>query len=239
MSEVEEVIILVGGFGTRLSSVVKNVPKPLASVANRPFLDWVLSDLAHKGFRKVILAIGHQGVAFRDRYGDKWCGLGISYSEETEPLGTGGAIKLALKQVGGDSALVLNGDTYVSWNRDELFRVHRSEGVPITLVIKPMKNFDRYGTVEMRGQRLVAFHEKRFCVQGCINGGVYLLEHRKIFWDRQDASFSFEKKILEESILNPGISGLICDGPFIDIGVPEDYELAQQLIPQWADAKLT
>lgn len=223
MKQDTPVIILAGGFGTRLSTVVKDVPKPMAPINNKPFLHYIFKELQHQQIKDVVLSVGHLKEVIQDFFQENYLGISIQYAIENEPLGTGGGIKHAFNFV-EDDAFVLNGDTFFDINLSTL----KNENADITLALKPMFNFDRYGTVEIdEAQRIISFNEKKHCEHGLINGGVYYF--RKSLFDRieTDFRFSFEKDVLEKHVSDVHIRGEIFDNYFIDIGIPEDYKQAQ------------
>ncbi len=217
-----EAIILAGGFGTRLAHIVSDVPKPMASVCGRPFLRFILDDLQEKGVEKVILAVGYKWETIRDCFGEHYRGMQLRYSVEDTPLFTGGAIKKALAQCTNERVLVVNGDTYFDV---ELGKLYETEA-PVVIALKRMRDFSRYGTVCMQDGQITGFCEKQPCKEGLINGGIYLL-HREILSDMSDR-FSFEADFLEQKVSALTMHGVESEGYFIDIGVPEDYALAQE-----------
>lgn len=217
------VIILAGGFGTRLSSVVKDVPKPMAPVNGYPFLHYIFKELQHQHIQEVILSVGYKKEIIQDFFQDNYLDISIQYAVENEPLGTGGGIKRAFSLVKED-AFILNGDTYFDIKLTQL----KDASADICIALKPMFEFDRYGSVEINErQRIIAFNEKKYCPHGLINGGVYYF-HKSLF-DRilTEEKFSFEKDILEKHLNDLNIYGKIFDNYFIDIGIPEDYERAK------------
>jgi len=223
MKQDTPVIILAGGFGTRLSTVVKDVPKPMAPINDKPFLHYIFKELEHQNIKNVVLSVGHLKEVIQDFFQDNYLGISIQYAIENEPLGTGGGIKHAFNFVEED-AFVLNGDTFFDINLSTL----KNEDADITLALKPMFNFDRYGTVEVdEAQRIISFNEKKHCEHGLINGGVYYF--KKSLFDKieTDFRFSFEKDVLEKHLSDLQIQGKIFDNYFIDIGIPEDYKQAQ------------
>jgi D-glycero-alpha-D-manno-heptose 1-phosphate guanylyltransferase len=230
--KITEAIILAGGLGTRLRTVVSDVPKPLAPVAGAPFLDWVLSDLANKGIIRVILATGYGSEAIEKRYSTPYAGLEIIISREIEPLGTGGAIRLACSHVTQPHVVVLNGDSYSSWDPTALLAQHYDKRCPISIVLQPMKSPDRYGTVHLKDGYITQFHEKKVIAEGLINSGIYLLSPKEMSWP-PNPTFSLEKHVLEPASTQSLVAGLIQEGPFIDIGIPASFVEAQSLIPQW------
>jgi len=227
-----EAIILAGGQGTRLRSVVSDVPKPMAPVAGRPFLAWILDYVKSQGVERVILATGHLHFVIDEFFGNRWNGIGIHYSLEEQPLGTGGAMRQALSLVEHRQAVALNGDTCFLTSFAELLAVHDRERCPLTMALKPLSDFDRYGSVIVERNRIAEFRAKGPCERGLINAGTYILE-RDLFSQIPDlpSKFSFETDVLEARIATVPIAAAVQDAFFIDIGIPEDYRAAQTLIP--------
>ncbi|EOD3014051.1 nucleotidyltransferase family protein [Campylobacter jejuni] len=213
-----QAIILCGGLGTRLKSVIKDIPKPMAPINDKPFLEFIFEYLKKQGIKEVILAVSYKYEVIKEYFKDEFLGIKIKYSIEKEPLGTGGAIKEALKFIKNE-AYVLNGDTFFDIDLSKL----RLNGSKIYLALKQMNNFDRYGTVNVDRRALViSFEEKVFKKQGLINGGIYLLD-KDIFKDfALQEKFSFEE-FLQENYKKLKAKAHIFDDYFIDIGVPEDY----------------
>ena len=225
-----DVIILAGGLGTRLASVVKDVPKPMAPVADKPFLDHILNALPLGHVNKIILAVGYKSDKVINYYGDNFEEIPIVYSVEDEPLGTGGGIVLALNHVTQDTALILNGDTFFDVNYEDFWQIHKDSNAPITLALKQMQSPDRYGTVLMEKNTIVKFNEKvKNLSSGLINGGCYWVNRNILEVLPKVEKYSFEKDFLEVSVQKNYLAGYISDGLFIDIGIPEDYERAQQI----------
>ena len=222
-----EAVILAGGFGTRLQTVVKDVPKPMADVNGRPFLCYVLDFLTDFGVNRLILSTGYKKEQILEYFGGAYKGAEIVYSPEDTPLGTGGAIKQAFTHCDGDNVFVLNGDTFFGCDLTELLDTHKKNNADITLALKTMYDFDRYGHVVTQNGRVTAFNEKQFVKEGCINGGIYVI--RKNIFDRIEmpAVFSFETDLLMRYVNQLKICSLISDSYFIDIGVPSDYAEAQ------------
>lgn len=225
-----DAIILAGGLGTRLRSVVQDLPKCMAPVGGHPFLYYLLEYLKKQGVRRVILSLGylHETVEEWIAKTPALSGFKFVYSVESEPLGTGGAVKQALAQATGNEVLILNGDTLFDANIEALVAAHRQRGAALSMALKPMEHFDRYGTVTTDGEgRITAFHEKRFCTQGTINGGVYILQTHNSLFDGMPARFSFETEILEKQVGKGNLFGFPDNGYFIDIGIPSDYAKAE------------
>ena len=217
-----EAIILAGGFGTRLSTVVSDVPKPMAPINGKPFLELLLEDLEKKGITKVILATGYKKEIIKNYFKDRYRSIEIVYSEEIYPLGTGGAIKKAIALAKGNDIFIVNGDTFFDVDLEEMYKFHRKNNSKLTLAIKKMEKFDRYGSLILEGNRIIKFEEKKYIEKGFINGGIYLI-NREILKENFKENFSFEKEILENSDNRIEKYGYISNNYFIDIGIPEDY----------------
>ncbi|EAL6914040.1 D-glycero-D-manno-heptose 1-phosphate guanosyltransferase [Campylobacter coli] len=215
-----QAIVLAGGLGTRLRSVVQDLPKPMAPINGKPFLAFVLEYLKKQGITEIILSVSYKYELIQEYFKDEFHGMKIHYNIEKELLGTGGAIKDALKLVKNE-VYVVNGDTFFDIDLKKLVL----NGSKICIALKQMQNFDRYGTVNVDDQGIVtSFEEKVFKKQGLINGGIYLL--KKDIFDNFDLEkkFSFEK-FLQENFELLKIQTQIFNDYFIDIGVPQDYKL--------------
>jgi len=224
-----ECIVLAGGLGTRLRSVVAELPKCMAPVAGEPFLYYIFKYLQRQNISHVILSVGYKYEAIQIWIEETKWPFDISYAIEEEPLGTGGAIKLALQKATEKHVLIINGDTFFDVDMAQLLNEHIEKKADLTLALKPMNNFDRYGNVLMNNQnRITSFMEKQFCEQGQINGGVYLINRNSGLMDKQDTKFSFETEILQKHFSDSLFYGLINNRYFIDIGIPEDYEKANE-----------
>jgi len=219
-------IILAGGLGTRLRGVINDLPKPMAMINGKPFLHYVFVYLSKQKIKNVILSVGYKGEIIESYFGDKYLDVEIVYSREDEPLGTGGGIKKAFELV-DDFAFVLNGDTFFDVDLNALHKFHLQNVADISLALKPMKSFDRYGTVQLQENRIINFVEKKYLAEGLINGGVYFFG-KNIFENIDQEKFSFEKEVLEKLVSQKRICGKIYNDYFIDIGIPEDYAKAQQ-----------
>ncbi len=226
----DEAIVLAGGLGTRLRSVVSDVPKCMAPVAGRPFLYYILQYLRKYEVTHVVLSLGYKHEVVTDwvRRQQGICAE-VTFSIEDSPLGTGGAIRKALTYVEGRDTLVLNGDTFFNVELDKFRAVHRQSGLPVSLALKPMEKFERYGNVELGTDGIVsAFHEKGYCEKGYINGGVYMVNKEEGLFQKCPEKFSFETDILQQRVHLRLLNGFISEGYFIDIGIPEDYEKANR-----------
>ncbi|WP_346237228.1 HAD-IIIA family hydrolase [Niabella insulamsoli] len=223
-----EAIILAGGLGTRLRAVVADLPKCMAPVAGRPFLYYVINALRMQGVSRIVFSLGYMHEAILDWLRVAFPELDYDFVVEKEPLGTGGAIRFALQKTKQPHVFVANGDTLFEFNAAAQLTQHLESGCECTLALKPMKNFDRYGVVEINDENIVtSFKEKQYYSEGLINAGLYLL-NRSAFLKRDfTQKFSFEKEYLEKFVQDGIFSGLEMDRYFIDIGIPEDYQRAQ------------
>jgi D-glycero-alpha-D-manno-heptose 1-phosphate guanylyltransferase len=224
-------ILLVGGFGTRLRSVLPSTPKPLAKIGGAPFLELLILQLRAQGFRDLTMSTGHLADQIQDELGNgnKW-DVKIEYSQETSPLGTAGAVKLAERYLGDASDfLVMNGDSFLEMNLRELVHFRREQSGIAAMAIRKVPDAARYGTVRANpANQVVAFEEKTgLQVPGLINGGVYAFS-RAILKYIPEGPSSLEKDVFPK-VLDKGIHGIEQHGMFIDIGTPEDYARAQTL----------
>lgn len=223
-----EAVILAGGFGTRLQKVVHDVPKPMASVAGKPFLSYLLDQLDRQGCTHAVLAVGYKREVIQNYFGSGYKRISLSYSVEDKPLLTGGALKKALQMVTEDAALVLNGDTFFGVDFSKMMDFHYRTPSDATLAVKELHDFSRYGTVHFDDDyRINKFVEKKACPKGFINGGVYVL-NRNLFGDIPQDKFMMEKDFLEKYVASKVFSAFPSDSYFIDIGIPEDYEKANK-----------
>lgn len=226
----DEAIVLVGGLGTRLRGVVGDLPKPLAPIAGRPFLAWVLDQLAAGDIRHVILATGYLSDKISQAMGGVWQGMAIDYSVEIEPLGTGGAIHQACRLLQGDSVHVLNGDTYLRYSPHALTETVSRMGASIGVALAAVPDVSRYGAVDCRDGHVLAFLEKGGMGSGLINAGCYYLTASAIASLPVRKHYSFEAEVLAPAAAAGRVCGFSATSGFIDIGVPEDYARAQTLI---------
>lgn len=223
-----EAVILAGGFGTRLQKVVHDVPKPMAPVAGKPFLSYLLDQLDRQGCTHAILAVGYKREMIQKFFGLRYKNISLSYSIEDEPLLTGGALKKALEIATEDVVVVLNGDTFLGVDFSKMMNFHYRTRSDATLAVKKLYNFSRYGTVVYDDNyRITHFIEKKKCCEGFINGGVYIL-NRIIFDGVMQDKFMMEKDFLEKYVNSKLFHAFPCNGYFIDIGIPEDYGKANE-----------
>ena len=225
-----EVIVLAGGLGTRLRSVVSDVPKCMAPVNGKPFLYYLLSALAKYRVGRVVLSVGYKHECIEDwvRLQEGVFPFEIDFALEETPLGTGGDIRFALEKCHSDAICVMNGDSFLDLDLTQLRKTHRQSGKLLTMAVKHLVNFDRYGTVSLDAHGVVTgFHEKRFCEDGYINAGIYMIGDRNLLKDMPEI-FSFETDFLQPKAAEGAVQGYISDGYFIDIGIPQDYAKANE-----------
>jgi len=231
--QVKEAIILAGGLGTRLRGVVPDLPKCMAPVASQPFLKHVIRYFLSQGVERFIFSLGYKHELIEQFLNDEFPTLNYQCSVEEEALGTGGAIQLACRRTIEKNVLIANGDTIFKANLQKAASFHIEKKADCTLLLKSMQNFDRYGTVELDTDfTLKRFREKQFISSGDINAGVYILNIESFLSKGFPEKFSFEKDYLEKYYPEKTISGFIQEGYFIDIGVPEDYQRAQEELKQ-------
>lgn len=224
-----QAIILAGGLGTRLRSAVPDLPKCLAPVAGRPFLFHVINYLRSQGVNDFIFSLGYKHELIVDYLEKDFATLSYKTVIEEEPLGTGGAIRMAATHAQAAQLVVTNGDTLFRANLQAMINIHTAHNAACTLALKPMQDFDRYGVVETDPEgRITAFREKQQYKTGTINGGFYLIDREALLTAELPDKFSFEKDYLEARYATGNLYGIAQDNYFIDIGIPEDYHQAQQ-----------
>ena len=230
----KDCIILAGGMGTRLQSVVNDKPKCLADVNGKPFLSYIAAHLSKYHFCKVIFSVGYKKemvidyvMSHRDEFK-----FAFDFAEENEPLGTGGAILNALPYSDTEDFFVVNGDTFFDVDFDKMIEFQQGKMSDCTLALKPMQKADRYGLVKINeAEQITGFEEKKENGSGLINGGVYCIYRNSFLNIPFEQKFSFEKDYLEKFISERDMYGFVQDKYFIDIGIPEDYTRAQTEIP--------
>ncbi|HET9278732.1 MAG TPA: nucleotidyltransferase family protein [Flavitalea sp.] len=227
--KIKEAIILAGGLGTRLKEAVPDLPKCMAPVAGKPFLYYVISYFSKQGIEKFIFSLGYKHEIIQEYIANEFDTIQYVFSIEDEPLGTGGAIKLACTRASEKTALVLNGDTFFKIDISKLASFHHMCGADCTLSLKPMKKFQRYGVVSLKKDYSIeSFSEKKYYDEGLINGGIYALNVKKFQSENLPEIFSFERDYLEALYKERRMYGVIQDEYFIDIGIPGDYRKAQE-----------
>lgn len=226
-------LILAGGLGTRLRHVVGEVPKPLAPVADQPFLWWLLRQLEGQGVTDVYLSVGYRHEMIQSNLGDQYGGMRLRYVIEHEPLGTGGAILEALKVIPEQDLLILNGDTLALVDLRAFIADAEARRADVSVAVANVSDAGRYGTVEIApdSHRIEAFIEKGRSGSGCINAGVYHVRKEALLSVDLPRKFSFEQDYLANQVGHINLIAFPHVTDFIDIGVPEDYSLAQTKVP--------
>jgi len=228
-----DAVILAGGFGTRLSHVVSNVPKPMAPVYGKPFLSYVMDRLVEAGVTRIVLATGYKHEVIQSWFGDAYRGAQVLYSQESTPLFTGGAIRQAAQYIDSDDFVVLNGDTLFDIDLQQLYRFHTDRHAKLSVALRHVNDTNRYGSVTCTNESIIEFKEKDASLgAGDINGGIYLINRAWLCSLPLPTKFSFEKELMQPMAGQDGFYGLSFNSYFIDIGIPEDYWRAQREWPE-------
>ena len=228
-------IILAGGLGTRLRSVVSDVPKPMAPVAGKPFLEHLMSYWRARGMDRFVLSVGYLKERIIDHFGDSFDGAEVEYSIEDVPLGTGGGLLLAMERMMPDAPfLLLNGDTFFDVDPEALLACHRRHGAGVTFSLFRAPEPDRFGGVKIDGiGRIIEFRAGKATQGQLANGGVYVIDPPTITarFRADGIARSFESDMLP-ALAADGVrlAGLECVGRFVDIGVPSDYTAASEIL---------
>lgn len=223
-----QAIILVGGFGTRLRSLVADVPKPMAPIGDKPFLAFLLAYLSTQGISDVVLSVGYQHDVIKNYFNNNYSNLNIRYAIEDKALGTGGAVKKSMEYIESDHVFILNGDTFLKTDYRALLKQQQQTNNNFILTLKQVADVGRYGAVNVENNRVIGFFEKGKTGPGLINTGVYLCS--KDFFNSFELpeTFSLETDFLYQKTDMIKAGAHIVDDYFIDIGIPEDYLRAQQ-----------
>lgn len=228
-----EVIILAGGLGTRLREVVNDVPKCLAPINGVPFLAYLIDYLEKQKVSRFIFSIGYKGQLIEDFLSLNYSYLDYSISSEKTPLGTGGAIKKALKYSKCENIFVLNGDTFCNFNLDELSNFYLIKNSNFSIGLYLIQDNVRYGHVLVdESGTILEFKEKKNGTNILVNSGVYLIKKSFIinFFNNYPDCFSLETDFFQLNNRGINIHGIELNGEFIDIGIPEDYKKFQNKI---------
>lgn len=224
----KEAIVLAGGLGTRLKEVVADVPKPMAPINGRPFLDILLYNLSKKGIHKVVLSVGYMADVIQDYFGSTKYGLEIIYNTEKVPLGTGGGIYSSLKICTSEAVLILNGDTFIDFDYKLIYELWHKNKKPIILT-RIVNDTSRYGKITIANNKIKSFSNEHITKEEnkVINAGVYILPKNILDQYSDNDVFSFESDFLPNAVTSRDFYSVQSDDYFIDIGIPEDYERAQ------------
>lgn len=218
-------VIIAGGLGIRLRSILGACPKPMAPIAGRPFLTYLLLQLRKQCVENIILLVGYQSKMIEAffRNGGKW-NLHLVYSKESKPMGTGGALKLAESLIDSEYFLIMNGDSFFHIDLNTLIRFHRNKRSLATIALANVENTERYGAVEINEEgEIMRFLEKEQTGRtGLINGGIYVFQRDVLDLIPEGQAVSLEREIFPR-LIGKGLYGLPFQGYFVDIGVPADY----------------
>ncbi|MDR6564794.1 MULTISPECIES: nucleotidyltransferase family protein [unclassified Arcicella] len=227
-----DVVVLAGGLGTRLRGVIKDMPKPMAMVKDKPFLEHLLNWVTKYPINKIILATGYKSEIIESYFGDFFNGIPLEYSIEDTPLGTGGAIIKSLSVCSSQKVLIINGDSYFPIDINQMNEFFSSHNSKFTIALKRMFEFERYGsvTIDTESCDIIQFNEKKYCSEGLINAGIYLIDKEFLLKNSYPEKFSFETEVLEVESKLGNLKGQIFSVDFIDIGIPEDYKRAGDFI---------
>lgn len=224
-----EAIIVAGGFGTRLRTIVPDVPKPMAPISGKPFLEILLNSLARKGFSRVVLSLGFKADIIVSHFDEQFAGLELAYVIENSPLGTGGATRLALANCISDHAFIFNGDTFLDIEVAEIERMWQMSRRPI-IVSRLVPDTTRYGRLLVKNGLATGFTEKGEVGAGQINAGCYVLAKNSLDNWPISTPFSLESDYFSQIVSNEQVNVFETHGLFIDIGIPEDFNRAQTVL---------
>ncbi|MEE2959175.1 MAG: nucleotidyltransferase family protein [Myxococcota bacterium] len=228
-------VLLAGGLGTRLRTVVSDRPKVLAEVCGRPFITYLLDELSKAWVSESVLATGYLAEQIEDCLGNSYGGMRIKYSREKERRGTGGAVRYALPAVSNPLVLVMNGDSFCEVDLNGFIKAHVESGAKVSMVVRKVDDTGRYGRVELsESHRVLAFEEKsgEKAGPGWINAGIYLFAREVLEAIHNEGEVSMEREVLPQRI-SLGVQGFCSSGRFIDIGLPDTLEEAQTFFANW------
>lgn len=227
------VAILAGGLGTRLANTLPGQQKVVAKVREYPFLEYILSQLNKAGFWNVVICTGYLSDQVEKALSSSYKSLKLNFSKEPSPLGTAGAIRLALSNLESEDILVTNGDSFLDINLKKLWKFHNEKGANGTIALTEVSDTSRYGRVELdENDQIVSFEEKKENRgAGYINGGIYIFKRSLLLEIPEDKNVSFEKDMFPKWI-KKGLCGFKSKGKFIDIGTPQSYKMAEEFFSQ-------
>jgi len=227
-----EAIILAGGKGTRLKKVLDDRPKPMAIIGGKPFIEWVLLMLRRQGIQRTVICTGHLSETVESYFGDSGdIDMEITFARDPFPLGTGGAIRNALDKINSKRLLILNGDSYFRLDLPSFLKTHLACNARASISLVQVEDVSRYGSVKVnKDGKVLAFLEKSTKKQsGLINAGIYLIERDVVEEIPEGKMVSLEKEVFPD-LIGKGLYGVLCDGPFIDIGTPESFNKAEKIL---------
>lgn len=227
-SDIKIAVILAGGFGTRLTSVVSAKPKVMADVCGKPFLTYILKQVESFGIEEIVLCTGHLHKQILEYFGDRFNSIPITYCNESQPLGTGGALHSVLPWLSSSPVLVMNGDSFCKFDLNEFEVFHAVTESEVSMLLVEENGNSRSGLVSIAlDDKITSFDEKKHCdTTSLVNAGVYIMNVDAIYDMPDKIPYSLETDFFP-SIVNKGLYGMETDGPLIDIGTPESYRHAQ------------
>jgi NDP-sugar pyrophosphorylase family protein len=226
-----DAVILCGGLGTRLRSVVNDRPKPMADIDGRPFLELLLGSIAKYGFRRFVLCAGYMADSITDFFAGKRLPFEIVVSRESQPLGTGGALRNAAQLIKSDPFLVANGDSLCAVDLNDFLAFHVLKQAAISLCVAKMRKSTGYGTVVVGpNSRILGFSEKAKATgPACCNAGVYLFSQEALSLIPAGKAFSLEHELFP-ALAEKALYGYLSNADILDIGTPRRYEKARRLL---------
>lgn len=226
------VAILAGGLGTRLAPILPGQQKVISKVREHPFLEYILNQLDKAGFKNIVICTGYLGNQVQKAFGNTYLGLSLVYSRESSPLGTAGAISLALPHLKSENILIINGDSFCEVDFKKLWLFHLNKHAKASLVITLVSDTSHFGAIELGSDdRIIRFQEKKINDKGFINAGIYLINKALIEGIPKDKKISLEKEVFPNWVSKDffGYKGK----NFIDIGTPENYAQAELFFAQY------
>lgn len=217
-----EAIILAGGLGTRLRKVIKDIPKVMAPLNGKPFLEYLLDNLSRKGFQRIVLSVGYKAKHIIDYFGTQYKNMALIYEIEKSPLGTGGAIRASLEKCIDDYVYIFNGDTYINLEVSAINTVLAQQNQPI-IVVREVDNTNRYGSLIVQDNQVVRFSEKKGSGPGLINAGCYVFPKHLLDAFPVGKPFSIELDYFADAVNHVRFYAFTTKSIFIDMGIPEDY----------------
>lgn len=235
MSVIQTAVVLVGGQGARLKKLISDRPKPMADINGKPFLEFILVELAKRGVSRVVLATGFMSQHIQDYFGDgSNLGIELQYSVDPTPLGTGGAVKHATRFFDEDSFLVLNGDSFCAFELGAMMSLHQQQKALITMLVTHIEDASRFGAVLIDGSgKIVGFREKdQVAGKSIINAGIYLINKKALEYVPVNKNVSLERDVFPRLVADKKICGVVSRQAFIDIGTPESFLNASEFVKQ-------
>ncbi len=231
-----DVMVLCGGLGTRLRSALGETPKVLAPVEGQPFLELLLRKVAQFGFKRFVLCTGYKADEVEKYFRSRDLEFSVLFSRESEPLGTGGAIKQALPKIRGQEFVILNGDSFPTGDIAGLVHFHHQKKAAGTIMVSPVEDTRDYGSIQLNSDACInAFVEKAAPaldvsaassgLPGYVNAGVYCFSQQLAARFPQADKFSLEKDFFP-LMVGQGLYGFVVTEKFLDIGTPDRYQAA-------------